>query len=288
MAATPLPADISVENHESVLGRWRVARWTPPQLAGLVDHMWYFQGEMVRRRERIFPDGRLELIVHFGPVYREAAGAGGVAFPASGMVGQLLRSTVIEAPAAPCEVLGVRLHVAGAYALLRRPMNEMAGLTVDLRDVMGSAAAELVDRCGAETTARGRLGRAAEWLAARMLPDAVDPAVAWATAEIERRHGAVSIGALQQRTGWSRTRFHATFRRQIGVPPKVFARVVRFRRALMMVGADAAPLARIAQDAGYYDQAHFNAEFRELAGVTPGEFRAATRYPDSINVADDG
>ena len=38
------------------------------------------------------------------------------------------------------------------------------------------------------------------------------------------------------------------------------------------------PLIDVAQAAGYYDQPHMNAEFRELSGLAPREFLAA-RYP---------
>lgn len=48
---------------------------------------------------------------------------------------------------------------------------------------------------------------------------------------------------------------------------------------LDQLGTGEAKLADVALDAGYCDQAHMNAEFRDFAGISPTEFPAA-RYPD--------
>jgi methylphosphotriester-DNA--protein-cysteine methyltransferase len=68
------------------------------------------------------------------------------------------------------------------------------------------------------------------------------------------------------------------FRETIGVSPKTFAEVTRFRRAVRAAREENhAGWATIA--AGYYDQAHLITEFRAIAGVTPrahlGELHAA-------------
>src|SRR5262249_61599947 len=83
------------------------------------------------------------------------------------------------------------------------------------------------------------------------------------------------VARLRKESGLSKARLVAAFRAQIGVRPKLWARLVRFRRVLDALAETEVRLADVALDAGYYDQAHMNAEFRELAGVSPTEFLAA-------------
>ncbi|HXU34614.1 MAG TPA: AraC family transcriptional regulator [Thermoanaerobaculia bacterium] len=281
---------IEVQSHDSPLGRWTIAGWRPAHLAGIVEGIWYFEGFVALPRERIFPDGRAELIVHLGPRYGQVEGAGRVdPYPTVCMSGVLLRSNLIEAPPGECAVLGVRLHPAGAYALLGRPLHDLAGITVDLADLISSASADLAERCAEAASPEARLRAAAGWIAERTArAPGADPAVAWTAAEIERQGGAVSISALRERTGWSKSRLAERFKEQIGVAPKVLARIVRFRRALVRLHrqGEGGSLADLALRSGYYDQPHFNAEFRELAGFSPGEYLAASRYPESVSLAE--
>lgn len=278
---------IHVERHDSTLGRWLLARWSPPALASTVPAMWYFEGELTYPRERHFPNGLLALIVHLGPVYRQVEGDRREPFSRTCVSGLLLRPEVIEAPPGPSAVLGIELRPAGALRVLGRPLHELTDRTVDLEDVVATAAAELTERCVAVTTPEGRLRAAASWVEARLRRGpAPASAITWATGELERRAGAIPIATLRAHTGWSKTRFNTTFREQIGVPPKTLARILRFRRALELVDRARAPLSEIALAAGYYDQPHFNAEFRKLSGFAPREYLARVRFPESVNLAE--
>ena len=61
----------------------------------------------------------------------------------------------------------------------------------------------------------------------------------------------------------------------MGVSPKIYCRVQRFQRVIRRLTAEpTAPWADVALDAGYTDQPHFAREFRRLAGITPGAYRA--------------
>jgi len=281
----PIPVTSGVVN--DAFGAWTYVHCRPEHLAGLVEHIWLFDGSMTCRRERAFPNGLLEIIVHFGERYRVVEDRGAWVCPTSSVGGLQVRPLVVEAPAERTKVLGIRLTPAGAYALFARPMHELAGLTIDLEDVAGSAAAELAQECAEARSGERCVRNAVEWLDARLARGSKpDPAIGWILEQIRLRDGVVSIGRLRERTGWSKTRLASTFHEQVGVSPKQYARVMRFRRLIKLIHAETASFADIAHEAGYYDQPHMNAEFKELSGLTPTAFQNAHRYAGSVSVAE--
>lgn len=95
----------------------------------------------------------------------------------------------------------------------------------------------------------------------------------WSWQRLRGTGGRASIGALAAELGWSHRRLIARFREQIGLAPKTVARVLRFDRAVAALGSTSSRgLAEIAFACGYFDQAHLNRDFRELAGTTPTAF----------------
>jgi transcriptional regulator GlxA family with amidase domain len=87
--------------------------------------------------------------------------------------------------------------------------------------------------------------------------------------------GTVDVGSLAREVGWSRRHLSERFRQELGLPPKVAARVVRFERARRLLQRPDRPgLADVALACGYYDQAHLNRDWRELAGCAPGTWLA--------------
>ncbi|HEU0298197.1 MAG TPA: AraC family transcriptional regulator [Longimicrobium sp.] len=65
------------------------------------------------------------------------------------------------------------------------------------------------------------------------------------------------------------------FRRAYGVPVTEYARRLRVRAAADRVASTALPLARIACEAGFADQAHLTRELRRATGLTPAALRRA-------------
>lgn len=291
-----MPKDGSqVASHvvDTELGRWRLAAWEPPAgspLGRAVGGVWDFEGIVTAPRERVFPNGGVELLLQLDARYRDIGQAGAILTPTTCVAGVHTGSFVIKAPSRPCRVIGIRLHPPAAWALLGHPMSELAESTTDLELLLGRRVTELAERCHGMANGVQRVHLVVAWLAERLLDDrvarTVDPAVLHVTESIARTGGRASIGSLRSETGVAAAPLAERFRRQVGVTPKRYARIHRFRRALTLLGAPSPRLAEVALSAGYYDQPHMNADFRRMAGLTPGEYVRSVRFPASPHLAE--
>lgn len=247
---------VLIERHESRLGAWVTASWTPApgtRLHGRVHHMWYFDGVLLSRRQRVFPDGAIEIVVQLDEPHRPADTAGAERFPPVCITGLRLTSEVVLAPPGRCRVLGLILSPPCAHLVMRDSLAALTGITADLHDIVGRCASELADRLAATSDPAAAVAAARRWVCDR-LGRGSDP--------------------------------KATFRDMFGTTPKRYERILRFRRTLDALVSGAGSLADIASAHGYYDQAHFTNEFREHAGMTPTAYVRANAFPGSSSLAE--
>lgn len=83
--------------------------------------------------------------------------------------------------------------------------------------------------------------------------------------------GHAPVRALADATGYSERHLGRLFEASIGLSIKVCQRVLRINRVLAGL-RPGVPLTRLAQTAGYYDQAHLNHDFKAICGVSPSEY----------------
>jgi AraC-like DNA-binding protein len=180
----------------------------------------------------------------------------------------------------------VRLTPLGAHALFGLPMKELTNRVVELDDVLGSGADELVGRLW-DLEGWERRFDLLDRMIARRLAEAPAPSdgVAWAWRRLRDTRGRTEVGALARELEWSHRRLITQFREQIGMPPKTVGRLLRFENVSRALLHTPEPrLVEVAFDCGYYDQAHLNRDFREFAGTTPRAYLAA-RLPEGGGVS---
>src|SRR5579884_1510812 len=201
--------------------------------------------------------------------------ASGDRLPSAWVGGRGERPTVVGLGGGEYASVDIELTPLGAYTILGRPLAELEGECVALEDAFGPVGRELADQLRAQRDWDARFDVLERFLLGRVAvgPEPT-PAVAWADRLLREAGGNVRIGALAAELGCSRRYLTARFSAEVGLAPKAVARQLRFARVRERLERDPAGIAEIAAAAGYYDQAHLNRDFRELAGVTPTELVA--------------
>jgi AraC-like DNA-binding protein len=266
-----------VLRHASDTVGFTLARGAPhPGLRGLVRGYEDFTERSagpLRRREVALPD--MVLILDLGDGWRV-----GTDTPAerhgSFVAGVHDRPTVVE-HGGRARCLQVDLTPLGARALLGVAPAELRNRVVGLEDLLGPAGGRLLERLDAAPGWDERFAILDGALLARAAAaEPARPDVLWAWRRLVESHGGVAVAALARELGCSRRHLTARFGEAVGVPPKAYARLLRFRRATeALLGGGEARLAEVAAACGYADQSHLTREFRALAGTTPGGLLAA-------------
>ncbi|GIG66136.1 helix-turn-helix domain-containing protein [Phytomonospora endophytica] len=172
--------------------------------------------------------------------------------------------------ARPRSWITVHLTPPGAYRLLGPGAAETRGEAVDLTELLGHRAHDLV----------AALRAAGEWrhrwpILDRLLADASGPAPAPELDRVWRRicqtGGRVPMAGLAAEVGWSRQHLSRRFGRHFGSAPKTFARLVRLNRVLRRIRREGR-WEQAAFDAGYFDQSHLARDLREFTGTTLGRY----------------
>jgi AraC-like DNA-binding protein len=220
---------------------------------------------------RVVPDGRVDLLISV------SCGGGG-------------RADVFGLKTAPlwarseCAVanVAVSFRPGSAAALLRVSADSLTDRAVPLGELLGTdCAARLIE--AKDLRARGVLLEA-ELLA--RLPSAApeNERLARAAVEtIERARGRVAISRLARDLGVGERRLERVFRAHVGVGPKSFARITRFRAAWRALESGGAAV-EVALARGYFDQAHLVRDFRAFAGDAPRRIFPSRRAGSGASV----
>jgi AraC-like DNA-binding protein len=185
----------------------------------------FFVDEVDRDSHRIaLPRPEIQIVVRFGPSARN-----GLDVHALGMQQTVRRKLIRRGQRA----VTARLHLGASKAVLGVPASAVAGSILALEELWGGAAVQrLLDRLIGVSDAKEAVaimeGAIAERLA---LAEARDAGVPLALRAAERLVSA-NVSSVAVDLGVSERHLRRVFREAIGMSPKEFARVARFRLAL--------------------------------------------------------
>lgn len=257
-----------------------------PPLEGLVENLWSLKDAPPHAHERILPSGTLELVINLHEdefrIYGDASGAAPARFRGAVVSGAYRRPFVIDT-GAHASVMGVHFAPGGALPFLGAPPGHLADTHVDLEALWPRQASELRERLCEAPSPRRRFRILEAALQAR-LAQVLTPHAAVRAALARLARPRLTIAEIAREVGLSHRRFIQLFTAEVGASPKLFARLLRFQRALAVVReARSVSWAALALDCGYYDQPHLIRDFGEFSGLSPAGLRDHRSDPVKAN-----
>lgn len=224
--------------------------------------------------ETILPDGCMELIFHYGDEYVSNIAEQQTTQSAPVVIGQIKKAITIQ-PGGQTGIFSVRFHPWGFTALSGIPANELTEQVVEAEHIWGKEIISIKEQL-AQADAHKKL-KIVEQFLLRILNTrtpgklAKTNTIAPVLGYMQQHKGNVAVAHLAYQCNMSVRNFNRTVSDATGLSPKLLARITRLQ-AFLNTHTNNATFTDSLYKCGYYDQAHFIREFKEIANATPHSF----------------
>jgi AraC-like DNA-binding protein len=160
----------------------------------------------------------------------------------------------------------------GAAAFFKEPLHELFDESVSLDSFIAQSKLSIIEEQLGE--APGNIRRIAiieKFLLSRLYNHTTDELIDNAVERMYSAKGIIKIKDLSSRLYISNDAFEKRFRKTVGASPKQFSSIIRMRSVIHSKKQHKS-FTDTAYEAGYFDQAHFNKDFKVFTGQTPTDF----------------
>jgi len=220
----------------------------------------------------LFADGHVSIVFSFGAGYGvsdlwEGRTPGHVIGPMSGARRSSTGNDLVQ--------MGAYFRATHSSFFTGVSPREFQDKIVPLEDLWGPRYRSLEARLYEQTDELRRVELLESALLSRMASaprrtDTID--VAGLACWMSVNGGRLPLSIVAGHAGVSRQYFARVFHDRVGVTPKLYSRLARFKAGLARISNANINWAQSALDLGYSDQSHMIAEFREFSGRTPASF----------------
>jgi AraC-like DNA-binding protein len=214
---------------------------------------------------RVFPDGCVDIIFHIDRT--------GSALSA-GIIGAMTTYINVSHQSG-IQMFGIRFKPAGITAFTRVPVDEFTDRSVELTSAETLFCASFHEALSGKKSAEELIKHTDGYLLSR-LPYTYrqDGRIVRAVDLISLAKGRLSVSEAAGEVCLCRRHFERNFKASVGVSPKTFAGIIRFKHALRYLRSHPArDLLSAAVEYGYYDHSHLIKDFKSMSGNTPGDIR---------------
>lgn len=247
-----------------------------PLLTSYIGCYWILrvpQGQPTRR-ELILPDGYAELILNYGQPYAWYDQVRDVeqVIRTVHLVGERDASILVDLQDGLNQV-GVKFKPVGLFALLRQPLDTLTNQLVRADELSDSSIQELSEQVFEASDDTAKIEILNSFFLKRLLvSDLPNQRIQAALKLILKHQGNIRVDEITNCLDIHYKTLERTFKTYVGLTPKVFARIVRFKQAYKQFHSVAVQDPSFFLDLGYYDQNHFIKDFKYFLHTTPSAY----------------
>ncbi|TGK54108.1 helix-turn-helix domain-containing protein [Leptospira kanakyensis] len=160
----------------------------------------------------------------------------------------------------------------GAFTFFQEPISEFYGKTVSLEDLFPRPLINRIEEqlfvCKSNTE---RISLIENFLHQIKKNRMIDPIITNTLLKIKETNGKIKIGEIRQGLPISIDSLEKKFKVSIGTTLKHYSNLLRIR-SVISSHSQKTNLTDLAYHAGYFDQSHFNKEFKLFTGSSPKEY----------------
>ena len=241
--------------------------------------------EDVDRHQLLIPDGYSEIVFCLEGGFRRwrvDAPEKKAEMRASYIIGGRSHSVLTHTPGG-LRLAGVKMDPQALRVLMKMPLTQFRDRTVDCADVECPALMDLEDEIANIASVDRLVNVFDRFFLRRLSGDSVEEAsISRLLERIRATHGAQSIMSWASDHAVDPRTLERRFVARMGMTPKQYARIVRFKKSYCRLGVRRPGQSRTHLES-FYDESHFNREFRHFLGTSPVNWRNENaRYRTTI------
>jgi AraC-like DNA-binding protein len=158
----------------------------------------------------------------------------------------------------------------GLHQLIGVPMHQLMDQSYSASDILGREADAVLEQLKNTKSWQHMVAIVEQFLLKKLCSHKKAEAFDQAVSHLILQNGNIPIDNVATNACLSLKQFERKCKERIGLPPKLFARLIRFSSAYRLREANPQlSWTSICYECGYFDQMHLIRDFKEFAGVTP-------------------